>query len=70
MSEDYDYNYRAPAIICAILAGGLFGFFIVTSIIWWDEGANIGGGIAVFVGIFFAALAGHYWTKPPPGPPR
>jgi hypothetical protein len=68
MSEDYDYNYRAPAIICAVIAGGLFAFFIVTSIIWRDQGANIGGGVAVLVGIPFAVMSRHYWSKPPHGP--
>lgn len=68
MSEDYDYNDRAPAVMCAVTAGGLFAVFIVTSIIWADEGANTGGGFAVFVGIPFAVLARHYWTEQRPGP--
>jgi len=36
VSEDYDY--RAPAVICAVTAGGLFAFFIVSSILWRDQG--------------------------------
>ncbi len=69
MSEDYEYDYRAPAIICAVLGGGLIALFVF-AVIFQDEddGANIGASFALVVGIAFAVVAGYYWTKPPPGP--